>query len=57
MSETERLLLRAWRDTASWTVMERLGMSRMADGDFDHPDVHDDSALKRHIRYRIDRPA
>jgi len=57
MIETERLLLRAWCDTASWGLMEPLGMSHMADGDFDHPDVPDDSALKRHIRYRIARPA
>lgn len=41
----------------SWRLMERIGMTRVADGDFDHPLVADDSPLKRHIQYRIDRPA
>ena len=41
----------------SWGLMERLGMSRVEDGDFDHPAVPDDSPLKRHILYRIARPA
>jgi RimJ/RimL family protein N-acetyltransferase len=45
------------RNAASWGLMERLGMIRVAGGDFDHPLVPDDSALKRHILYRIDRPA
>ncbi|WP_242137175.1 GNAT family N-acetyltransferase [Sphingomonas sp. TREG-RG-20F-R18-01] len=43
-------------NAASWGLMERLGMHRIADGDFDHPLVADDSPLKRHIQYRIDRP-
>lgn len=38
-------------------LMERLGMSRVHDGDFDHPDLPPDSALRRHILYRIARPA
>jgi len=42
---------------ASWGLMERLGMERLAAGDFDHPDVPDDSPLKHHITYRIARPA
>ncbi|QNA83614.1 GNAT family N-acetyltransferase [Sphingomonas sp. So64.6b] len=41
---------------ASWRLMERLGMHRIADGDFDHPLVEDGSPLKRHILYRIERP-
>lgn len=41
----------------SWRLMERLGMTRMVDGDFDHPGVADGSPLKRHIQYRIARPA
>ncbi|MGK6320133.1 GNAT family N-acetyltransferase [Sphingomonas sp. DT-204] len=41
----------------SWGLMERLGMQRVADGDFDHPTVPDDSPLKRHITYSIARPA
>uniref|UniRef100_UPI0035CA75E5 GNAT family N-acetyltransferase n=1 Tax=uncultured Sphingomonas sp. TaxID=158754 RepID=UPI0035CA75E5 len=40
----------------SWGLMERLGMTRVDGGDFDHPDVSDDSPLKRHILYSIDRP-
>lgn len=44
-------------NAASWGLMERLGMRRIVDGDFDHPLVADDSPLKRHILYRIDRPA
>lgn len=43
-------------NTASWGLMERLGMHRLADQDFDHPNVPDGSPLKRHIVYRIDRP-
>jgi len=41
----------------SWGLMERLGMIRDHDADFDHPAVPDDSPLKRHILYRIARPA
>lgn len=37
-------------------LMERLGMRRLADGDFDHPAVADGSPLKRHLTYRLDRP-
>ncbi len=42
---------------ASWGLMERLGMTRYPDEDFDHPGVPDDSPLKRHILYRITRPS
>ncbi len=44
-------------NTPSWGLMERLGMHRLHDQDFDHPLVEDGSPLKRHIAYRIDRPA
>lgn len=40
---------------ASWGLMERLGMRRVEDGDFDHPDLPEGNPLRRHIRYRIDR--
>ena len=40
----------------SWGLMERLGMIRHHDLDFDHPDVPDGSPLKRHITYSIGRP-
>ena len=43
-------------NTASWGLMERLGMVRDQGADFDHPRVPDDSPLKRHIVYRIARP-
>jgi RimJ/RimL family protein N-acetyltransferase len=39
----------------SWGLMERLRMTRHAELDFDHPNVPDDSALKRHITYSIGR--
>lgn len=40
----------------SWSLMERLGMGRLADRDFDHPDLHPEDRLSRHILYRIARP-
>ena len=43
-------------NTRSWGLMERLGMTRFLAEDFDHPDVPDDSPLKRHLLYRIARP-
>jgi RimJ/RimL family protein N-acetyltransferase len=43
-------------NTRSWGLMERLGMTRAAGEDFDHPAVPDGSPLKRHIVYRIERP-
>ena len=38
----------------SWGLMERLGMARVAEDDFDHPKAPD--WLKAHITYRIARP-
>ncbi|TPG54545.1 GNAT family N-acetyltransferase [Sphingomonas glacialis] len=43
-------------NTRSWGLMERLGMTRVADADFDHPDLAAGDPLRRHILYRIDRP-
>ncbi|BBK30347.1 RimJ/RimL family protein N-acetyltransferase [Stella humosa] len=40
----------------SWTVMERIGMARDADGDFDHPALPPGHALAHHVLYRIARP-
>ena len=40
----------------SWNLMERLGMTRQHNLDFDHPGVPIGSSLKRHITYRIGRP-
>ncbi len=44
-------------NTRSWGLMERLGMTRHADEDFDHPDLDEDDPLRPHIFYRIRRPA
>lgn len=38
-------------------VMEKLGMTRDPDGDFDHPDVPVGHELARHVLYRLKRPA
>jgi RimJ/RimL family protein N-acetyltransferase len=40
----------------SWGLMERLGMVRAPEDDFDHPHVPADSALRPHITYRMARP-
>jgi len=40
----------------SWSVMERIGMTRDAGGDFDHPRLPEGHPLRRHILYRINRP-
>jgi len=36
-------------------VMERLGMVRDCDGDFDHPKLPEGHALRHHVLYRLDR--
>lgn len=38
-------------NTRSWGLMQRLGMQRRSDLDFDHPGIADGDALKRHIIY------
>jgi RimJ/RimL family protein N-acetyltransferase len=40
----------------SWGLMERLGMTRYADDDFDHPALAPGDPLRRHLVYRILRP-
>jgi len=41
-------------NTRSTSVMERIGMHRVAGGDFDHPNVPDTYPhLKRHVLYRL----
>ena len=42
-------------NSRSWGLMERLGMARHHDLDFDHPGVPDGSPLKPHITYSIKR--
>jgi RimJ/RimL family protein N-acetyltransferase len=39
-------------NTRSQAVMERLGMVRLPDLDFDHPRAPEGSPLKRHVTYR-----
>ena len=41
----------------SWRVMERLGMTRSPDDDFDHPLVAEGDPLRPHIVYRVTRDA
>jgi ribosomal-protein-alanine N-acetyltransferase len=38
----------------SWRVMERLGMRRNPNEDFDHPNVPAEHPLRRHVLYRLD---
>ena len=40
----------------SWGLMERLGMRRVVEMDFEHPDVPVGNKAKPHITYAIDRP-
>lgn len=39
----------------SIAVMERLGMTRVAGGDFDHPALPEGHRLRRHVLYRLRR--
>ena len=41
----------------SWGLMERIGMTRVPDGDFDHPKLTAGDPLRRHLTYKIERPA
>jgi len=41
----------------SQAVMERIGMRRDLDGDFEHPNVEEGSPLRMHVLWRIGRPA
>ena len=43
-------------NTRSWGLMERLGMRRDPNEDFDHPAVPEGDPLRPHILYRINRP-
>ena len=44
-------------NTASWRLMQRLGMTRRFDLDFEHPAIAVDDPLRPHIVYEIARPA
>lgn len=43
-------------NTRSWGLMIRLGMARVADGDFDHPALAEGDPLRRHLTYAVTRP-
>ncbi len=42
-------------NTRSQAVMERIGMGRDPEGDFDHPRLPEGSPLRRHVLYRVSR--
>ena len=44
-------------NTRSMRVMEKLGMTRVAGADFDHPRVPEGHRLRRHVMYALERPA
>jgi ribosomal-protein-alanine N-acetyltransferase len=44
-------------NTPSRAVMERLGMTRDEADDFDHPSLPEGHPLRRHVLYRLSRPA
>ncbi len=50
------MAITATTNLRSQRLMQRLGMSRLPDLDFDHPDVAPDSPLRRHVTYAILRP-
>ena len=39
----------------SQSVMERIGMKRIMDGDFEHPNLAKDDPLSKHVLYNVDR--
>lgn len=43
-------------NTASWGLMERLGMTRRPDLDFGHPAFAPGHPLHRHVTYAMERP-
>lgn len=49
---TEIIAFTTTLNTRSQAVMERVGMRRDVDGDFDHPRMAEESPLRRHVLYR-----
>ena len=43
------------QNVRSWQVMQRIGMTRSPEDDFDHPRLLDDPRLRRHVLYRMRR--
>jgi RimJ/RimL family protein N-acetyltransferase len=56
LPDDQILAMTVLENTASWGLMERLGMARVDALDFDHPAVPFDSPLRPHIVYAIARP-
>jgi RimJ/RimL family protein N-acetyltransferase len=52
---TEIVAITTPANSRSWRLMERLGMVREVDGDFDHPLVPRGHPLVRHVLYRARR--
>jgi RimJ/RimL family protein N-acetyltransferase len=50
---TEVISFTAASNVASRRVMEKLGMRRDPDGDFDHPSMPDGHPLRPHVLYRL----
>ena len=42
-------------NTRSQAVMRKIGMSRVDNGDFEHPNLCLDNPLSRHVLYHIDK--
>lgn len=55
LDRSEVVALTAATNVRSQRVMERLGMTRDANDDFDHPWVQPTSSLHRHVLYRHSR--
>lgn len=56
MGLEEIVAFTATSNLPSRRVMERIGMQRRADLDFDHPSLPDGHALRAHVVYAIRRP-
>ncbi|WP_338057191.1 GNAT family N-acetyltransferase [Sphingomonas corticis] len=54
---TQVLAITVPANARSRAVMERLGMTHEPAGDFDHPALAPGDPLRRHVLYRIERPA
>lgn len=55
LTDPTLLAMTVLANTRSWGLMERLGMTRRHDLDFDHPAVPDGDPLRPHIVYALDR--
>ncbi|MBY9061855.1 GNAT family N-acetyltransferase [Sphingomonas yunnanensis] len=55
-AEPRVVAITAAANAASQRLMERLGMRRLADGGFDHPDFAVDDPRRATVTYAIDRP-